>query len=220
LSRLALVIDFDGTITTEDVGVQIITEFGLPGWDEGIVKYRAGEIGSRELHEWEAKYLSSSREREMQKMAREKGDIRPGFKELIAYAGANDIPLEIASSGWSFYIDAILGKFNLSDVPYISAKTDFTLGDVAVFAPGPGATLCETNGICKCNRVRPRQRDGYKVVFIGDGLSDFCVSQQADVIFATRALTKHCGENGIEFTPFDDFFDVVRALSKLQEANN
>ena len=57
MSRLALVIDFDGTITTEDVGVQIITEFGLPGWDEGIVKYCAGEIDSRELHEWEAKYL-------------------------------------------------------------------------------------------------------------------------------------------------------------------
>ncbi len=220
MSRLALVIDFDGTITTEDVGVQIITEFGLPGWDEGIVKYRAGEIGSRELHEWEAKYLSSSQEQEMQEMAREKGDIRPGFNELIVYAEANDIPLEIASSGWSFYIDAILGKFKLSHVPYISAKTDFTLGDVAVFAPGPGATLCDTNGICKCDRVRPRQRDGYKVVFIGDGLSDFCVSQQADVIFATRSLRKHCEENDIDFTPFDDFFDVIRALEKLQGAEN
>jgi len=220
LSRLALVIDFDGTITTEDVGVQIITEFGLPGWDEGIVKYCAGEIDSRELHEWEAKYLSSSQEHEMQEMAREKGDIRAGFNELTAYAEAHDIPLEIASSGWSFYIDAILGKFKFSHIPYISAKIDFMLGDVAVFAPGPGATLCETNGICKCDRVRPRQRDGYQVVFIGDGLSDFCVSQQADVIFATRSLREYCEDNDIEFTPFDDFFDVIRALEKLQEVEN
>jgi 2,3-diketo-5-methylthio-1-phosphopentane phosphatase len=220
LSRLALVIDFDGTITTEDVGLQIITEFGLPGWDEGIVRYRSGEFGSRELHEWEAAYLSSSQEQDMQELARLKGEIRPGFDELIAYAHTNDIPLEIASSGWSFYIDAILGKFNLSDIPYISAKADFTLGDVAVFACSPRATLCDINGICKCDRVWPLQGDDYKVVFIGDGLSDFCVSEQADFIFATRSLRKHCEENDIEFTPFEDFFDVVRALEKLQEAEN
>jgi 2-hydroxy-3-keto-5-methylthiopentenyl-1-phosphate phosphatase len=218
LSRLALVIDFDGTITTEDVGLQIITEFGLPGWDEGIIKYRSGEFGSRELHEWEAAYLSSSQEHEMQEMARLKGEIRPGFNELIDYAHGNEIPLEIASSGWSFYIDAILGKYELTEIPYISAKADFTLGDTAVFACSPGATLCEINGICKCDRVRPLQSDDYKVIFIGDGLSDFCVSAQADVIFATRSLRKHCEDNQIEFTPFEDFFDVVRELEKLRAA--
>jgi len=217
LTRLALVIDFDGTITTEDVGLQIITEFGLAGWDEGIVRYRSGEFGSRELHEWEAAYLSSAQESDMQDFAREKGEIRPGFKELIAYARSHDIPLEIASSGWSFYIDAILGKFELTEVPYISAKADFTLGDVAVFAPSPRATLCDINGICKCDRVRPLQSDDYKVVFIGDGLSDFCVSEQADVIFATRSLRKHCEDNQIEFTPFEDFHDVLRALEELQK---
>ncbi|NQW17264.1 MAG: MtnX-like HAD-IB family phosphatase [Chloroflexi bacterium] len=216
MSRLAIVIDFDGTITTKDVGLQIIEAFGTPGWDEGIIRYRSGEFGSRELHEWEATYLESSRQSEMRDLARNVGEIRPGFKELLNYARSNDIPLEIASSGWSFYIDAILEKFSLSDVKYISAKADFSLGETAVFTPSPGATLCDINGICKCDRVRPFQRDNYSVVFVGDGLSDFCVSGEADVVFARGSLAQNCEVNQVNFTPFEDFFDVLRGIEAIR----
>ena len=35
LHKYAVVIDFDGTITCNDMGLAVITEFGAPGWEEG-----------------------------------------------------------------------------------------------------------------------------------------------------------------------------------------
>jgi 2-hydroxy-3-keto-5-methylthiopentenyl-1-phosphate phosphatase len=38
------------------------------------------------------------------------------------------------------------------------------------------------------------------------------VAAQADTVFARDWLARHCGESGIPFTPFDDFFQVLKAL--------
>ena len=50
---IALLIDFDGTITLTDVTDQVMAEH-VPGvWEEATARYDAGVMGSRRLMAWE-----------------------------------------------------------------------------------------------------------------------------------------------------------------------
>ncbi len=218
MQKYAVVIDFDGTITCNDMGLAVITEFGAPGWEEGIKKYRSGQFNSMELHRWEAGFLPSAKVREMTELAASGAEIRPGLRELVEYAASHEIPVEIASSGWSFYVEAILKRHGLGEIPFTSAAAIFDAGEFATHGLSAGATHCEINGVCKCDRVWPRQEAGATVIYVGDGLSDFCVAAESDVVFARRSLAEHCERVGIAFTPFDDFFEVLDGIKQLVEA--
>jgi 2-hydroxy-3-keto-5-methylthiopentenyl-1-phosphate phosphatase len=52
-------------------------------------------------------------------------------------------------------------------------------------------------------------------VFVGDGLSDVCAASQADVLLARGKLAELAPHLGLEFRPFDDFFDVRREVQRL-----
>ena len=41
---LAVLVDFDGTITTVDIGDQVVIKFAEPGWENALLKFKAGEI--------------------------------------------------------------------------------------------------------------------------------------------------------------------------------
>jgi 2-hydroxy-3-keto-5-methylthiopentenyl-1-phosphate phosphatase len=86
------------------------------------------------------------------------------------------------------------------------------------------------------NRIDPR-RDGWRVrfrdeahcgdcgeackrgslpaspfVYVGDGYSDRCAALAADRVFARDGLARYLDERGATYEPFNDFFDVARAL--------
>ncbi|MFW6116779.1 MAG: phosphoserine phosphatase, partial [bacterium] len=56
------------------------------------------------------------------------------------------------------------------------------------------------------------QTRGYRVVFIGDGLSDVEVAGVADFLYAKERLLKHCREHDISAVPFRTLKDVVEDL--------
>jgi 2-hydroxy-3-keto-5-methylthiopentenyl-1-phosphate phosphatase len=56
-------------------------------------------------------------------------------------------------------------------------------------------------------------------VYIGDGVSDFCVSHYADVVFAKKTLASHCWKNNITYFEYKTFKDVIKKLIKLIEQN-
>ena len=51
--------------------------------------------------------------------------------------------------------------------------------------------------------------------FVGDGVSDRCVSLAADRVFARDGLARYLSRQGVAFEPFEDFHDVARALERL-----
>ncbi len=209
---LAIILDFDKTLTTSDIGESIIEHFGSPGWEHGIDRFRSGEYGIRDLWEYEISHLSIERIPEMTAYSLEIAKLRSGLTELLEYADTSGTPVEVASNGMDFYVNAILaanGMGNLrSAAPGIAAGPDGR--PRLIFANG--FTRCVRTGFCKCDRVWDHRRNGRKVVYIGDGISDLCVAEQADALFARDWLAKHCGESGIPFTPFDDFFQVLKVL--------
>ena len=47
-----------------------------------------------------------------------------------------------------------------------------------------------------------------KIVFIGDGVSDYCAADKADFLWAKSSLIKYCEKNNIKHSKFQDFSDI------------
>ena len=209
---LAIILDFDKTLTMTDIGESIVEHFGSPGWEHGIDRFRSGEYGIRELWAYEISHLPGERIPEMTAYSLEIAKLRAGLPEFLEYAETSGIPVEVASNGMDFYVYGILaanGMGNLrSAAPGIANGPDgrprLTFAD--------GHVQCPRTGLCKCDRVWRHRRSGRKVAYVGDGISDFCVAEQADMVFARDSLARHCSRSGIPFTPFENFFEVLAAL--------
>ena len=50
---------------------------------------------------------------------------------------------------------------------------------------------------------------------IGDGASDFCVSGEADLVFAKHRLIEHCRAAAIPYVPITGFVDALELLPTL-----
>ncbi len=217
--KLSLVLDFDGTITTKDIGVEVIKRFASPDWDEGLRRWRSGEFEQRQLMEWEFERLPAGREAELREFSLSKAEVRPGLAGLIEMCQANDIPVEVVSNGMSFYVEAVLKRERLSDLAFVAPSPTFTgmgpdAGPSVVF--GDGIETCDRTGLCKCARARRLRSGDRKIVFVGDGISDYCIAEEeADFVIARSSLKAHCEEIGIEHVPFEDFSDVSRQLEIL-----
>ena len=211
-NRLAIILDFDKTLTTTDIGETIVEHFASPGWEHGIDRFRSGEYGIREIWEYEISHLPNDRVAEMTAYALEIAELRAGLADLLEYADEKGMPVEVASNGMDFYVCGILAARGMGHLrtaaPGIAKGPDgrqrLTFAD--------GQVQCPRTGLCKCDRVWDHRRSGRNVAYVGDGISDLCVASQADVVFARDSLATHCEKSGIPFTPFEDFYEVLEAL--------
>jgi 2-hydroxy-3-keto-5-methylthiopentenyl-1-phosphate phosphatase len=62
-----------------------------------------------------------------------------------------------------------------------------------------------------CKRADVADLGGF--VYVGDGFSDRCVAEAASRVFARDGLARYLDEKGVPYEPFDDFYDVDRALA-------
>ncbi len=191
-----LVLDFDGTITEQDLLDEIAQRFGDPeeyarvdaGLDRGALTLQ--EVITREfapvrapLEEVVTWVLSNVR-------------VRPGFAELL-----------ILSSGFHELIEPVLAHEGV-EVEVKANRLD----------PDPSGwrvlwrdeTVCATCGESCKRRTLPVEGE---VVYIGDGFSDRCAALAADRVFAIKGLARYLEERGAAFESFGDFYDVVNALA-------
>jgi 2,3-diketo-5-methylthio-1-phosphopentane phosphatase len=211
---LAVLVDFDGTITTQDIGDLVVEEFADPGWESLMDLYRAGEINVSEIWEREMKLLRKDREAETVARCLDVAEIRDGFSELVDYCNSNGIPIEVASSGLDFYVDAILEANGFGDLPKARPVVEYDADGRGFMVMDAGVEDCGMTAMCKCARIWRLRRKGYRVMFVGDGISDACAVTQADIVMATSSLLGVCQERGIEHTPFESFHDVLEVVRR------
>ena len=153
--KLALVLDFDGTITTKDIGVEIIKKYAGPDWNVGLRRWRAGEFDQRQLMEWEFARLPGDRLTEMRDFPLTGADVRHGLHGLLELCRSNDVPVEVVSNGMMFYVEAVLGREGLSDLAIVAPIPTLSgIGNGPVVGFGEGVEPCETTGLGKCARAR------------------------------------------------------------------
>jgi len=215
---LAFLCDFDGTVAPADVGAALVARFTTAPARIGELARRwgAGEIGSRAVVEGESATL---RVREGEALEFVRGfTLDPGFAPFARSARSRGEPVELASEGFGFYIRELLARAALDDLPWTANEARFENDTVTPgFPHATGAERgCRGCGNCKARHVERLRRAGHRVVLVGDGLSDRCAAEAADVVLARGRLLEWSRARGIAALPFEDFAGVERHALRLR----
>jgi 2-hydroxy-3-keto-5-methylthiopentenyl-1-phosphate phosphatase len=214
--RLAILVDYDGTIALTDVSDTIMAEFVTGEWEEMAARYDAGLIGSRRLMELEMEMLQAADPAAIAATAAGQPHDA-GFAPFVGRARAAGIPVEIVSDGYGFFISSAMVSLGLPDIPIITAETTFPGGRARIAFPN-GHPECFVCGTCKRNRVLAHQAAGRAVVFVGDGESDRYAAGYADIVFAKRALVRLCLENSWPFQRWTELAEIDSWLASSIDA--
>lgn len=209
--KLLVIADFDGTVSPMDVGYGVLQRFTSRGWDDIDRAYCSGEIGSKEAYSRIAALIAVTRE-EMGDYVRAHARVDPHFVPFHAFCREEGIDLRILSDGLDFYIDLVLRKDGLEDIPFFSNVARF--GDGRAFAiEFPEANpACNRCGTCK-TLILERLRPSFdRVIYIGDGYSDVCPAERADIVFAKGILYGAFAKKGLPCIRYGDFGDVLRHI--------
>ena len=75
---------------------------------------------------------------------------------------------------------------------------------------------CKNNaGTCKCEVLSELRRIYNKIIYIGDGVSDYCVADKADILFAKQRLLQYCRDRKINCIEYNDFDDIKKCLQLI-----
>lgn len=212
--KLAVFSDFDGTISTKDVGYSVFHHFSNGRNDEILPDWISGKMTTRDCLIAEAKMVNASSQ-ELYDFV-DKIDIDPTFPGFVKLCDSNNIPLLILSDGLDFYIKHLLDKNNLSHLNFVTNRAILENNKIRIEFPHDN-TECKSCGICKgeiINRFRQKQNGEYKIVYIGDGYSDACAAKEADILFAKKDLVNYCMKNNIDYLLYENFSHVQSYLIK------
>jgi 2-hydroxy-3-keto-5-methylthiopentenyl-1-phosphate phosphatase len=209
---LAILIDYDGTISLTDVTDTVMAEH-VPGvWEEASALYDAGGMGSRRLMAWEIELIDADPAALLAAAARQPHD--PGFVPFVRLAQAAGIPIEIVSDGFGFFIEPALAALGVPELPVVTARTTFQGRRASIEFPN-GHPACFVCGTCKRARVLAYRAAGRRVLFIGDGESDRYAGGYSDIVFAKRSLERICLEAGWPFHRWTAFSEIEAWLADL-----
>ncbi len=204
----AVVTDFDGTITKRDVAELLLQEFTGDAWLE--IERQHARLGTRETLVREFDLVRATRE-EVLAAAERLAELDPAFPPFLEFCRQNGIPVEIVSEGFDTYLAHLLDRWGLA-LPFRTNHAAFREDRVALSFPhaDPTCTLC---GTCKMGRVLQLRAAGYRVAYIGNGISDLCPALEADLVFAKDDLAALCEKHERDHVTIRNFADVQRGLA-------
>lgn len=212
-NKLALVTDFDGTISDEDffwfVADKYFDDKALAPWQQ----YLAGKISHFDaLNEMFAQIHLPEKDF-LEFIDGIKYDAK--FLPTVELCHQLDIPVCICSAGCDYYINHLIGniisKYKIKLVTNLGVYNPET-GLKMISPPEKSPLYNKEVGISKAGVVGLYHAKGYKVIFAGDGPPDFSPAQLADVVFAKKILLKRCQEANMKTQPFNDFCDVYNYI--------
>jgi 2,3-diketo-5-methylthio-1-phosphopentane phosphatase len=211
MSERTLVVDFDGTITEQDLLDEIALTFG----DEDVYREvdEALDEDSLALHEVIRREFEPVRAplEEVQRWVLENVRVRPGFREVVELARERGWRFVIVSSGFRELIEPVLEREGLAGVELLSNTVDASSDGWKVHFRV--SEVCKTCGQPCKRSTAAALADGSELVYVGDGYSDRCAAESADLVFARRGLASYLEEQGVAFERFEDFHSIARSLA-------
>lgn len=217
--KFKIYIDFDGTITTEDVGEKMFLTFGKPDEANRIIQlWLDDKISSGQSWEMLCNTVGKLEQKEFDDFI-SGVKIDSTFKEFIEFTEQNNLDVFVLSDGMDLYIDKILKQENLQNLKVFSNK--LFIDDFWKITPQFPYTdeECHKCANCKRNHIISTSSDNDITIYIGDGFSDICPAQYCDFVFAKNSLLKFCEKNRISFYPYSTFADVKERISFLLTKN-
>jgi 2,3-diketo-5-methylthio-1-phosphopentane phosphatase len=214
MEKYIVFIDFDNTISLIDVFDDLISRFSSQKarCQELEAKWQRQEIGSRRCLEGQIATLAISRKQLDSYLKRVK--IDPYFKGLRQFFSTKKIKSIVLSDNFNYVVKNILSQRGVNHLPIFSNQLWFSRGRIKVKFPFQNRR-CHACGHCKKETIEHQLKNGFKVVYIGDGRSDFCPAKFADIIFAKGELLEYCRKEKIACLAYRNFKDIQRYFKKI-----
>ena len=213
-----VVCDFDGTISTVDVTDELLNAHADERWLDIEEQWKDGRIGSRECLSRQIELLNAT-PADVDRLA-DSITIDPHFKAFVEYCDAVGVPITIVSDGLDGVIERILFRHDLGHIP-VFANALLATGRQAhrLVSPYFDGNCHAGAGTCKCAVLEGLRDDlpGRKIMFVGDGRSDFCAARRmSDVVAAKSKLLTYMRSNGGPgAVPYESFADVKALMGRL-----
>ncbi len=216
---LKIFIDFDGTISRNDVSDEMFRELGGERCEVLIQEYLDGKISARKCYLGECEAAGGVRLEMLEKII-DRQEIDQTFKDFVQFCQDRGIELFVLSDGFDYYIERILKQYGLEQVKFLANHLEFRhvegtrLLSLSPFFPYIDSE-CPHCANCKRNHLLTLSGDDDIIIYIGDGYSDICPARYADIVFAKKDLVKYCQGENISYYEFQTFKDVVERLEKI-----
>ncbi len=204
--------DFDNTITTYDVIDDMLLWFSRDNrWINLEKKWKRGKISSRECLKGQIEGIRITQKALDGYLSKIK--IDPYFKELIQFLRSRGVKVVILSDNFDKVLKCVFGHHRIKGLEIYSNKVELTRDKLVLSFPyaNKHCLLCAH---CKKKSLLANIKNGSTSVYIGDGMSDVCASQQVDQVFAKADLLKYYKGNRLKCTPFKNLKDVYRFFKR------
>ncbi len=211
LPTFQVLCDFDGTITKTDATDAILEAFALPAFREWQCRWERGEITSRECLSRQVELIQA----DLPTLMRFAADlpIDEGIVTLAQRCAQHGIPLTIVSDGLDRFIEAVLRRHGLLDIPVISNRLVCDgNGALSLGSPYASPDCLIGAGTCKCAVASFFGLSLKETMYIGDGRSDRCIATMAQKVYAKAGLREWCDLQGVACEPFETLTDVTEHL--------
>lgn len=209
---MLFIVDFDGTIAPTDTVDALLERFADPEWRRVEEQWITGQINSQECMKAQLALVSADRvilEGFLQSIV-----IDPFFSDFVRYASAF-ADIAVVSDGLDYPIRYALHKQGIPPLPLYANRLEFRKHGLDISFPHSDPGCAHRSGVCKCAAARSLDDGrGLTTVLIGDGRSDRCIARSADYVFAKGSLRRYCEDEGITYTSFDSFDDVMAVIRK------
>ena len=215
--------DFDGTVSSEDVGLKAITLLGDDRAWEYEYQWRRGEITSRECLAAQWGLVDWPLDRLLDLF--DSIGMDEGFNDLWRLVLDCGARLLILSDGLDLYLDRMMprlghrtcdGLLALGDnfgvcVPRFANHAEYIDGRLKLSFPCV-SDACDQCANCKLAHLMLLRPHFRRVIYIGDAHSDVCAAKYADVVFAKSHLADHFADERRAFTRFEGLADIAAVL--------
>lgn len=199
--------DFDGTITRQDTLVYLLDRYAGPEWLAIEDRVEAGTLSEEEGLQAEIALLDPSWEEARQAVLDDVA-VDPSFSDFAAWCRDRRWPLTLLSGGLEPLIRAVLEREGLGDLALRANGLEFEPDGRWRVIPAGSPRIRSRCNHCKTWHLAGASQAGAATVYVGDGCTDRCPSEHADLVFAKDGLRKWCEEKSLPYIPFDSFGEI------------
>lgn len=210
--KRVLLCDFDGTIVILDTCEFLLDTFVKEDWRTFNTLLERGEITLEECTRKQLSMLNISEEGAL-KTLEKVTSFRPHFMGLVDHCDALGIRFIVVSGGLDFVIKHFLRIKGVEKrVRMYSATSRITRNGIELSFP----ELVDCTSLdFKEDLVKQYNKQGFKTIYVGDGLSDFNAVRHADFLFVIKdsKLAELCQRENIPHHKITDFQEVIKSLN-------
>ena len=216
IENTAILVDFDGTITSEDTNDKLIDYFWNDEVGEFLKQNNERDMTYVEFMDTLFSKLKITEERYLDFILNDI-EITDGFMEFYSQLGDLGIPIVVISGGFTNGIMPFVKKHGIDEIEVYANSLRFEKENLAIdFYHNRNPRCCHIGycGNCKTIHLNEFRRRYRQIIFIGDGITDEPVASKADIVFAKDKLLEYCNQHRIDCIPWEDFIDIRKIILK------